>query len=341
MYKLIVLLLKLQLTFASCKWTPVTPNGITSFRFMSAASTSVGNAIAWCGGTNLNITNGKFLQERNQVTTYNPTSNTWTTLPNMTARSAPACAYLSGRLYVFGGVQKKINASHHDPDPTIKLSLVESIAVTSDGTTTETKWRKEMDLPFGPRESPSTTSLSNNEGIVFAGGFDSGETKGSFNFQYYNTSYLFNGKTYTPLPDMPFKRSNFALVSKKNVVYAFGGGETEPSYETCASLDMIAKTKRWIPCPLLINPRSWMAAGVVQNQIIIAGGMDGMFSPTSEVDVLKVVGSRSASNWTDSNCDLPSAAGFLSGAVTDGGEFVVYIGTAEKNNAYIYSQLSV
>ena len=66
-----------------------------------------------------------------------------------------------------------------------------------------------------------------------------------------------------------------------------------------------------------------------------------MFSPTSEVDVLKVVGSRTASNWTDSNCDLPSAAGFLSGAVTDGGDFVVYIGTAEKNNAYIYSQLSV
>ena len=291
----------------------------------------------------------RLLGARNQVTTYNPTTGNWATLPNMTARSAPACAYLSGRLYVFGGVARKANASHHDPDPTIKFALVESIAVSGDGQATEAAWRREPDMPFGPRESPSATTLLGGDGggIVVAGGFDSGIVNGTFDFEYFNTSYLFDGASYAALPDMPFKRSNMALVATKDKrVYAFGGGETAPSYSTCASLSLAAalansstalrttrelKKGTWDACPPLADARSWAAAGIVGDDIVITGGMGGTFAPTAETDVLSL---SQPQNWTDAGCDLPIVAGFLSGAVTvDTKTFVVVAGNGE---AYVY-----
>ena len=96
-------------------------------------------------------------------------------------------------------------------------------------------------MPFGPREGQSAVTLPSGKGIVLAGGFDSHtDSRGVFHFSYFNTSYLFDGTTYTRLPDMPFKRSNMALVAAKygdsDWVYAIGGGEDNPSYGTCARL---------------------------------------------------------------------------------------------------------
>jgi hypothetical protein len=324
-------------TASACSWSVVEPPQPS--RFMSASSTEIGKSVAWCGGTFLDPKTGNMIHGRNQVTTFNPSSKTWTTFPNMTARSKPACSYYDGRLYVFAGVQERPNASH-SIDPTIKLAVVESIAVNEEGTPTETSWTLEKDLPFGPRESPSSTSLPSGEGIIFAGGFNSWTTKdGVFHFEYFNTTYLFDGAKYNKLPDMPFKRSNFNLLStKENIVYAFGGGEDEPSYSTCAYLDMNTykgnpDNVKWVKCPAMINPRSWAAAGIVNSQIVLAGGMDGQFSPTSEVDVLNT---KTLSNWTMTNCNLPIGAAFLSGSVTSNGEFLVYIGVGPSGNTYMY-----
>ena len=326
-----------------CTWTP-TPTPPPS-RWMSAAATAISpDAVAFCGGTRLKA-DGQFGLERNTCATFTTKTKVWHVLPNMTARSAPAAATLEGRLYVFGGVQKKQNASHSDPDPTIKLSVVESIDVSS----TSGTWRRETDMPFGPRESPAAVSLPEGQGIVIAGGFNSGTTpQGVFEFQYFNDSYLFDGDHYTRLPDMPFSRSNFNLVATKDAdatVYAFGGGETDPSYSTCARLKVAQVIRseftfasKWEACPALVDPRSWAAAGVINGAIVMTGGMDGRFSPTAETDVLRLSAGSTPNNWTDAGCDLPVAAGFLSGAVTGNGEeFVVVAGAAMANGAYVYS----
>ena len=336
--------LGINITDAACTWKAVNK---PPSEWMSAAAASVGeHAVAFAGGTSINPITGRFGVERMQVTTYNPTTDAWHKLPNMSyARSAPAAAALNGRLFVFGGVQRKPNASHSDPDPTIKMSVVESIAISDNGRTTETHWKRETDLP-GPRESPSAVAVG-NRGIVIAGGFNSGVVNGVFEFEYFNSTFWFDGTTYKRLPDMPFKRSNMALVATDDIVYAFGGGEMDPSYASCARLDLKEgtnlKAAGWVPCATLINARSWAAAGIVgggdEATIVLAGGMDGRFSPTNEVDMMVVGDGKNQSVvWTtDAECDLPVAAGFLSGATTgDGTSFIVAAGAARGNNAYLF-----
>ena len=327
----------------TCAWKASAPPAEVG-RWMSAAAAAFGDgAVAFAGGTFVDE-DGHFVGARNQVSVVRPADLTWTVLPNMTKRSAPAAAALNGRLYVFGGVQHKVNASRSDPDPTIKLALVESIGVT--GKSSEAAWREESDMPYGGREGQSAVSLPSGRGIVLAGGFNSGtDDKGVFRFEYFNTSYLFDGKSYTNLPAMPFKRSNMALVASSasdgaDWVFAMGGGETDPSYDTCAKLEIPAASTKlaqtWESCGPLVNPRSWMAAGVVDKSIVIAGGMGGEFSPTNEVDTMTLSGSNAGGNWTYAGCDLPTPAGFLSGAVASTGEFVVVAGDSRDNNAYIF-----
>lgn len=330
-----ILVLLLSLTAAtsqSCTWTETTtpPPAI----WMSAAASSLGDAVAFCGGTFIEP-DGKYGTTRNQVATYNPTTDHWVTFPNMTKRTAPAAGTFLDRLYVFGGSQHKPNASKHDPNPTINLALVESIGIHPDGSATETTWTQEIDLPFGPRESPSAVSVP-GKGIVIGGGFDSGVVNGVFVFAYYNDSYLFNGTAYQRLPDMPFKRSNMAYVATNSSrVYALGGGATEPSYSTCAFLDLGAAA--WSMCADLVDARSWAAAGVVGDEIVLAGGMDNEFAPTAEVDFLNV--KNTSALWTNSNgkCDLPTKAAFISGGVTANGVFVVDAGYAPKNVAWLFA----
>jgi hypothetical protein len=342
---------------AGCAWRKTTSPPAFIGQWASAAAAAVGDgAVAFAGGTFIDPRTGHFSGARNQVALVRPAAGTWDLLPNMTAREAPAAAAHGGRLYVFGGVQQKPNASHSDPDPTIKLALVESIAVAESagggGAGAGAAWQREKDMPYGPREGQSAVTLPSGKGIVLAGGFDSHtDAKGVFHFGYFNTSYHFDGVAYTRLPDMPFQRSNMALVAQldgeDDWVYAIGGGEDAPSYATCARLRVPSaepeRATAWVSCGPMVNPRSWMAAAVVNNRIIIAGGMGGTFSPTNEVDSLDIGGGGSvvAANWTYAGCDLPVSVGFLAGAVASTGEFVVVAGDTRGNGVYIYEPSSL
>ena len=334
----LLLLTLLTSTAAACSWTRSTP---PPARWMSAASTTCGDTVAFSGGESLSISTGATLGDRNKVTTFNPTTHTWHTwAPNMTGRVAPAAASLNSRLYVFGGTKKIPNASH-SAHPVKILDLVESISFSPHGMLIETSWKQEKPLPFGPRESPSAASLPNSAGIVIGAGFFSKTVNGVLTFKYFNDSWFFDGSDYTRLPDMPFSRSNMPMVAANKGIYAFGGGFTEPSYSTCAYLQVESATSHasdWIKCPPLVTPTSWMSAGVLKDKhgedvVIAAGGMDGMFSPTSVVEALSGGSSSSAlgggggGNWSNLNCDLPFAAGFLSGAVVNN-SFVVVAGAA-------------
>ena len=326
---------------AECQWSRTL--SFPPSRWMSAAAASTGDAVAFCGGTFVDNTTGRQQGDRNQCASYSVGTGVWHVLPNMTARSSPAAAVADGRLYVFGGEQQKQNASHSDPDPTTKLALVESISISKDGHHLESNWRKEADMPFGPRESPRAVSVGQH-GILIAGGFYSTTSQGVFKFEYYNTTHLFKTGEYTRLPDMPFKRSNLELVydASADTVWAFGGGENDPSYATCASLYLGGPNgrvaKAWIAGPSLVNPRSWAAAGVLPSStggggtLIITGGMDGRFSPTAETDILAI---SPSSSWAAANCDLPVAAGFISGDVTATGHFVVFAGSAYQGGGFV------
>ena len=330
-----------------CSWKNVeSPSSVG--RWISASATSVGDAVAFAGGVFLDPITGQFGNTRNQVATFKPSTSEWKLLPNMTARSSAAAGTTNGRLYVFGGIQKKPNASHSDPDPTIKLSLVESISISPESGQMEKTWRKEKNMPFGHREGQASASLKSGRGIVLAGGFDSGWSQGTFHFEYFNSTFLFDGTSYASMPDMPFKRSNMALVAASDgnggdVIYAMGGGETDPSYASCALLHLPANdvnAASWKSCGPMVNPRSWMAAGVVGGNIIIAGGMGGEFDATQEVDILSLGESASKpGNWTYANCDLPTPAGFISGASTTTGKsvFVLAAGATPEYGAYVYS----
>eukprot|EP00949_MAST-11_sp_MAST-11-sp1_P003529 g3529.t1 len=333
---LLLVLLGTVISTESCQWKK---HASPPARWMSGAAASGAEAVFFAGGT-LVDEDGRPGPESGEVYSYNPSQKTWRQLPNMTARTAPAAAVYDGRLYVFGGSAKKKNASRSDPDPTIKFSLVESIAVNTFGEALEDSWRKENDMPFGPRESPSAAvdPSPDGGGIIIAGGFFSATVKGVFEFEYFNSTYLYNpskGK-YEQLDDMPFARSNMALVSvavndSEHAVYAFGGGKTNPSYATCAVLRKDAGIRAWSSCPTLIDPRSWAAAGSVGKGIILAGGMNGQFAPTNEVDTLTV----GSSTWEQVSCNLPVRAGFLSGAVTTEDErFIVVAGDSPQNGVY-------
>ena len=313
---------------AASAWRPLPPPPAW---FVSAAGAAVdeGRAV-FVGGYGTGQKSGEMY---NDVHEFDARTNAWRALPALNVvRGAAGAALVRGDLYAFGGRGRGGS-----------LASVERLAGADDVKSTAGTWQQAPALPFGPRESPGCTALPYNRAAVIAGGFASWYVSGVLHFEYYNSTSLFDGTAYHQLPDMPFRRSNLALVAANGGVYAFGGSELEPSYESCAFLnipavvanaDNVAEALRrapaltWARCGPLVFPRSFIAAAAVAEEdgadtIIAAGGMDGNFNPADTTQVL--VDGRS---WQAASAQLtlPEPRGFSSAVVLDHGKRVVVAG---------------
>jgi N-acetylneuraminic acid mutarotase len=172
------------------------------------------------------------------VEEFDPTTQVWTAKTSMpTPRRDFAAGVVNGIVYVVGGLQGPCCG-------TPILSSVEAYDPSSD------TWAEVAPLPVG-RESHAIGALN---GIIYAVGGNIGSLQGEpgtgGDEQYgTNTVVAFDpvANTWTAVPSMPTGRSDLAVASTDNVLYAIGGstatGETQVSeaytipYNVCALYD--------------------------------------------------------------------------------------------------------
>ena len=188
---------------------------------MEGAMASIGDGrVAYVGGSFESKDNRPFAS----AVLYTSSTNTWMSLPDMSyPRDAPGLCVIGKRLYAFGGA--------------IKFSVPPSMVTTYTDTVeyldvdTASAWHPAPSLPFNVT-SPSVATISDGSGCVIAGGF----TGMPSDFEYRHDVHFFDGKKYTPLPRMPFGRSNMGIAATRAGVYVVGGGATDPSYYNASFL---------------------------------------------------------------------------------------------------------
>jgi hypothetical protein len=245
---------------------------------------------------------------------YDSSKDAWTALPEMThPRDAPGLCVIGKRLYAFGGA---IRFSSPPSMVTTYTNTAEYLDIDS-----ATAWRAAPSLPFNVT-SPSVTALADGSSCVLAGGF----TGDPSDFQYRHDALHFDGKKYTPLPKMPFGRSNMGIAATRAGVYVVGGGATNPSYYNASFLAHDPASGSFAPAWKALQPlnyaRSYIMMGVVEpagsgkELIVAAGGMSliPMFDPMASVEVYDPVADKWALYDDGMPGSLPTPQGFGSGA---------------------------
>lgn len=287
------------------------------FSRMEGSLTSVGdNQAVYLGGSTRAAGNDDPATPVASAALYSSSGNRWSALPDMKyPRDSPGSCTIGGTVYAFGGTVK-FPTPGQQPAQATETATAEAIDVAASGVNANA-WRSAPSLP-SPRTSPSATSLPNGTGCIIAAGFEA--TSGSY--RYLNDAYLFDGKTYKPLPSLPYSRSNMGIVATGDGVYVIGGGETEPSYFNVSYLRLSpAVAGSWTPLAPLKEARSWAMIGAVTDpsdgkaKLVAAGGMslNPMFEPMASVEVY----SFAKNEWTlmpaGTAGALPTPVGFGSG----------------------------
>ena len=123
--------------------------------------------------------------------------------------------------------------------------------------------------------------------------------------RYLDDAYLFDGKSYSALPRMPFGRSNMGIAATSAGVYVIGGGAMDPSYFNVSFLAMPGGTpaSAWEAVAPLNYARSWAMVATIGDAIVVAGGMslEPMFQPMGSVEIY------ANGSWTLFSDGLPGA----------------------------------
>jgi len=140
---------------------------------------------------------------------YDAKSDSWASLPDMQLpRDAPGACTLGGSLFAFGG------AIAFPTPPSSQMTItnsVESLDLYSSSPTWAWAWA--APLPSN-RTSPSVTALADGTKCVIAGGFSGVPVAGGAPTPgYLDDAYLFDGKSYSALPQLPFGRSNMGIAA--------------------------------------------------------------------------------------------------------------------------------
>lgn len=291
-------------------WTPVAD---MPSRRMDASMTSLRDGrVAIVGG------GGSATGPTRSADLFDADANKWTALPDMMLpRDSPGSCVLDSdgakTLYAFGGT-----IAYPTPPSTL-MNVTGSVEALTLGGHAEAKaWQHAASLP-SPRTSPSVASLSSGRACVVAAGFDASQS----GFEYLQDAYLFDGSSYTKLPDLPFGRSNMAIVAAAGGVFVIGGGALDPSYYNVSYLQLQPSVATaWKPMAPLQAARSWTMAAALRDpqsgetRLVAAGGMSlqPFFEPMSSVEVY----STKNDSWTlfsDGDAGaLPTPVGFGSGA---------------------------
>ena len=269
-----------------------------------------GGRVAYLGGSFASATgNAPF----SSAVAYDAKSDSWAQLPDMQLpRDAPGACTLGGSLFAFGG------AIAFPTPPSSQMTItnsVESLDLFSSSPTWAWGWA--APLPSN-RTSPSVTALVDGSKCVIAGGFSGVPVAGGAPTPgYLDDAYLFDGTSYSALPQLPFGRSNMGIAATSAGVYVIGGGAMDPSYFNVSFLAMPGGTpaSAWEAVAPLNYARSWAMVATIGEAIVVAGGMslEPMFQPMGSVEVY------ANGSWTLFSDGLPGAlpgiaVGFGSGA---------------------------
>jgi hypothetical protein len=189
---------------------------------------------------------------KNIAERYDPATNTWETLANMSAaRQAVACAVLNGKLYAIGGVG---------------LSSVEVFDPSTDS------WSTGIALPSEVRHG---TAITVNDKIYLIGGRNASG-------QNINQALCFDPSTsqWTAKANMPTARHGMKLVWFENRIWAIGGSDVSGKVE---SYD--PSTDTWQAEASLTIRRGWPVAWVANGKIYAGGGKDSSNSYFNSIEV--------------------------------------------------------
>jgi hypothetical protein len=178
--------------------------------------------------------------------------------PLLFPRAAHAGAVINGSAYVFGGHLAK------DPEaPPGQAPLPTALAEVL-GPGGGSSWQPAPSLP-SPRTGVRAATLPDGRALI-VGGFEGAPP----HWSYLNITLIFDGKSYTPGPELPCPAgpsptcglSNIGVQECGGSIFAVGGSGLEPAFAAVWRLDA-AKLQAWVPAPALPSPLTWAATACV------------------------------------------------------------------------------
>ncbi len=225
----------------------------------------LGGKIYFVGGWTDSSSSAQNIAER-----YDPATNTWETLANMSAaRRGVACAVLNGKLYAIGGAGSSVEVFDPSTD----------------------SWSASVALPSGVKWGTATTV--NGKIFLMGGKNDSGT--------FINQVLCFDPVTsqWSTKANMLTARDGMKLVWLENRIWAiggFGGSATNKveSYDPA--------TDTWRAEASLITARHWPVAWVTNGRIFVGGGLDVSGARINSIEVY----GPATKQWTSTG-NLPEA----------------------------------
>lgn len=301
MNKCCILGMGLLFAMAGCAgFTPGTSPEFPSTKWVQKASLPTGRCCLGAAAINglIHAVGGKVPSiGPGQVATlevYDPASNTWQTKsPAPHTKSHAAVAAIGGKLYVTGGFGSSgvPDAATDIYDPATGL------------------WSSGAPMPT-PRGAPAAAVV---DGILYViGGLDNSGLVGIT----YQTVEAYDPSTDTWISRsaMPTARFSTAAGAINGLIYVAGGAKTIGSLGTqgFATLEVYdPNTDTWLTKSPLPAPRSGAAAGVIDGNLYVAGGV----IPDGETSTVLIYHPQSDA-WTFS-VSLPKNRAFAAGVVVD------------------------
>jgi hypothetical protein len=223
--------------------------------------------------------------------------------PHIQPRRALAAATLDGRVYITGGwngaatqldTVEIFDGSRVTPGPSLHIARSQHALVAADGALyaiggwradgglvrdierldRNGTWRFSGPLPT-PRREPAAALLGHE--IVVAGGFDGMHDGDLDGYSDHVEALDVRTGRWRTLARLNVPRRGLALVVADGRLIALGG--YNPADHTHGGFIAQAEaydaaTDRWVLLPWALAPRTWLAAGVLDGALVIAGGHD-------------------------------------------------------------------
>lgn len=199
---------------------------------------------------------------------------------------------------------------------------------------------KRLDVPLikpGPRAGFSGAGMAAANGKIFLYGGFIPDGDGSMDKARRTSRWTFcfdpATETWTRLPDLPERREYLAGTANGNRIFLLGGGVQGPfvAHPEVFELDAARPGDGWKRLPSLNTPRTHLAVGVVNNQLIAVGGnqYDGAVNGYAESTIRGITESlnlkNTASGW-QVRASIPRAPRGWSAAVAAGRKLYLFGG---------------
>jgi N-acetylneuraminic acid mutarotase len=233
-------------------WTAKTPMPVA---LNAAASAVINGRLYVAGGTRFNdpVQFGPF----NTLYSYDPTTDTWTTLaPMPTPEADTVAANVNGELYVVGGVSQFVT---NNPRNAV-------LQVYDPSTNT---WTTKASMPTA-RALAEAAAINGQLYVV-------GGTANNTNSGYTGALEVYDPATdtWSSRASMPTPRQVFAADAVNGQLFAIGGDPGGGVPQTAANEVYDPGTDTWAAAAPMPTARYGMASGVIGTTIFVVGGATG------------------------------------------------------------------